>query len=114
MTHFGIGYTEDLNHRFSEYITDSVDLVNEQIEKSGKRFFFDMADVDQTIIGDKYCWDMFGWVVPNDDVAEFEPLWLGSEDDKLGGYDYVFVGWEDRGGMPHAVIDGDLPEEACE
>lgn len=45
-------------------------------------------------------------------VAEFEPIWLAGEDEKLWGYDYVCASWEDRDSKPYAVIDGDLPEEA--
>lgn len=112
MTHFGIRYTEDLEHRFSDYIIESVDLVNDQLQGSGKHFFFDTADVDQTIIRGKHCWDMFGWVLPDEDIAEFEPVWLAGQDEKLEDYDYAFVDWEERDGRPYAVIDVSLPEEA--
>lgn len=55
---------------------------------------------------------MFGWIVPDDAFDDFEPIWLSCDDGKLEGYDYVCASWEDRDGLPHAVIDGDLPEEA--
>ena len=48
----------------------------------------------------------------SDAFLEFEPIWLGGEDEKLGGYDYVCASWEDRDGRPYAAIDGELPEEA--
>lgn len=75
-------------------------------------FFFDTVDVDQRVIGGKYCEDMFGWVVPNERIAEFEPICLAGEDEKLGSYDYLCANWEDRDGRPYAAIDGELPEEA--
>ena len=115
MAHFGIRYENDLTDEFSEYIVDSVDLLNLQLAPHGMSFFFDTVDVDQRIIGGMHCEDMFGWVVPNDLVPDFEPTWLASEDDELESYNcYVCAKWEDRDGFPHAVIDGELPEEAYE
>ncbi len=105
MTHFGIRYANDLTDKFSEYIVDSVDLLNAQLAPLGMSFFFDTVDVDQRIIGRKHCEDMFGWVVPNGSVPDFEPIWLAGEDEKLGGYDYVCASWEDLDGSPHAVIE---------
>lgn len=55
---------------------------------------------------------MFGWVVPNELIAEFEPIWLASEDEKLEGYDYVCASWKDGGGKPYAAIDGELSKGA--
>ena len=112
--HFGIRYESDLTDRFSDYIIESVDLLNAQLAPHGMSFFFDTIDVRQQIIGGKHCWDMFGWVVPNDLVLDFELTWLARKDGELEGYDYVCASWEDRNGFPHAVIDGDLPEEAYE
>lgn len=113
--HFGIRYTDDLAGEYSEYVIDSVDLLNLQLAPHGMSFFFDTIDVHQQIIGGKHCWDMFGWTIPNDEVSEFEPIWLAGEDEKLEGYNsYVCASWEDRDGIPHAVIDGELPEEAYE
>lgn len=97
---------------FCEYTIDSVGLVNAQLERRGKRFFFDAADVDQAIIRGKHCWDMYGWVVPNELVHKFEPVWIENDNVELEKYDYVCAGWEDRGGQPYAAIDGSLPEEA--
>ena len=111
--HFGIRYAEDLSSRYSEYIIDSVDLLNAQLASHEMSFFFDSCDFRQQIIDGKHCWDMYGWAVPNDLVPEFEPIWLASEDEKLESYNsYVCASWEDRDGLPHAVIDGELPEEA--
>lgn len=105
MAHFGIRYANDLTDKFSEFIVDSVDLLNAQLAPHGMSFFFDTVDVDQRVIGGKHCEDMFGWVVPNDLVSEFEPVWLAGEDEKLECYNsYVCASWEDR--------DGELPEEA--
>lgn len=112
--HFGIRFTEDLSSRYSEYIIDSADLLNTQFAPHGMRFFFDSVDFRQQIIGGKHCWDIYGWAVPNDEVDDFEPIWLAGDDGNLEGYDYVCASWEDRDGLPHAVIDGELPEEAYE
>lgn len=113
MAHFGIRYANDLTDEFSEYVVDSVDLLNAQLASHDMSFFFDTIDVHQQIIGGKHCWDMFGWAVPNDSVLEFEPIWLASEDEKLESYDsYVCANWGDRDGKPYAAIDGELPEEA--
>ena len=57
---------------------------------------------------------MFGWVVPDGDVDGFEPIWLAGEHEKLGDYVYACASWEDRGGLPYAVVDSYLPEEAYE
>lgn len=111
-SHFGIRCESDLTHRCSEYIVDSVDLLNTGLSRRGMKFFFDTADVRQQVIGGKHCWGMFGWIVPDDAVDDFEPIWLSGDDGKLEGYDYVCASWEDRDGFPRAVIDGDLPEEA--
>ena len=112
--HFGIRYENDLTDEFSEYIVDSVDLLNSQLAPHNMGFFFDSVDFRQQVIGGKHCWDMYGWVVPNELIEEFEPIWLAGENDMLEGYDYVCASWGDRNGSPHAVIDGDLPEEAYE
>ncbi len=112
--HFGIRYENDLTDKFSEYLVDSVDLLNAQLEHRDLAFFFDTVDVCQQVIGGMHCEDMFGWVVPNDAVKDFEPIWLAGNDRNLEGYDYVCASWEDRGGFPHAIIDGELPEEAYE
>ena len=47
MEHFGIRYENDLTDKFSEYIIDSVDLLNAQIAPRDLAFFFDTVDVDQ-------------------------------------------------------------------
>ena len=112
--HFGIRYEGDLTGRYSDYVIDSVDLLNAQLAPHNRGFFFDGVDFRQQIINGKHCWDMYGWVVPNELIEEFEPIWLAGENDMLEGYDYVCASWEDRKGFPHAVIDSDLPEEAYE
>ena len=111
--HFGIRYTDDLTGEYSEYVVDSVDFLNSQLAPHGMSFFFDTVDVDQQIIGGKHCEDMFGWVVPNGLVPDFEPAWLAGDDEELESYNcYVCASWEDRDGRPYAAIDGNLPEEA--
>ncbi len=91
--HFGIRYESDLTHRCSEYIVDSVDLLNAQLAPHEMGFYFDSVDFRQQMIGGKHCWDMYGWVVPNDAVNDFEPIWLAGDDEKLEGYDYACASW---------------------
>ncbi len=105
VAHFGIRYVNDLTGEYSEYVTDSVDLLNLQLVPHGMSFFFDTIDVRQRVIGGKHCWDMFGWIVPNGLAPDFEPTWLAGEDGKLESYNsYVCASWEDRGGKPYAVF----------
>ena len=107
--HFGIRYESDLNSRYSNYVIDSVDTINKQILINNLSFFFDTVDVCQQVIGGKHCWDMFGWVVPNGLTPDFK----ADDDAALEKYNaYVCVSWEDRNGLPHAIIGGNLPEEA--
>ena len=75
-------------------------------------FFFDTVDVCQQVIGGKHCWDMFGWIVPNGLVPDFKQAWMADDDAALEKYNaYVCVSWEDRNGLPHAVIDDNFSEE---
>ncbi|NMF55406.1 hypothetical protein HF320_03545 [Collinsella sp. KGMB02528] len=111
--HFGIRYANDLTGEYSKYVVDSIDLLNAQLAPHDMSFFFDTIDVHQQIIGGKHCCDMFGWVVPNGLVPDFEPTWLAGEDEKLESYNcYVCASWEDRDGMAYAAVDGNFPEEA--
>lgn len=111
MVAFGIRCADDLNRRYSECIVDSADLLNTQLAHRGLSFFFDTIDVDQRAIGGMHCEDVFGWVVPSDEVGNFVPIWLVGNDGKLEGYDCVCANREDRDGLAHAVVDGELPEE---
>lgn len=111
MTSFGTEFTVVPNDRFSEYITDSVELFNAQLGRHGMNFFFDTVDATQQVIGGKHCEDMFGWAVPNELLHEFGPVWI-DDGEELEKYDYVCASWEDRGGRPYAAIDGNLSEEA--
>lgn len=45
VAHFGIRYANDLTDEFSEYVTDSVDLLNSQLASHCMGFFFDAVDV---------------------------------------------------------------------
>ena len=46
MVHFGIRYANDPIDEFSEYVVDSVDLLNAQLASHDMGFFFDTVDVD--------------------------------------------------------------------
>ena len=112
MTSSGIEFTVGLNDKFSEYITDSVELLNAQLGRHGMAFFFDTVDATQQVISGKHGEDMFGWAVPDELVDEFKPAWIDGDGVELEKYDYVCASWEDRNGQPYAAIDGNLPEEA--
>lgn len=45
MAHFGIRYANDLTGEYSEYVTDSVDLLNAQLASYGAGSFFGAVDV---------------------------------------------------------------------
>lgn len=45
MAHFGIRYANDLTDELSEYVVDSVDLLNSQLASHDMSFFFDAVDV---------------------------------------------------------------------
>lgn len=45
MAHFGIRCANDLTDEFSEYVVDSVDLLNAQLASHDMSFFFDTVDV---------------------------------------------------------------------
>lgn len=45
VAHFGIRYANDLTDEFSEYVVDSVDLLNAQLASHDVGFFFDTVDV---------------------------------------------------------------------
>lgn len=45
VAHFGIRYANDLTGEFSEYVVDSVDLLNLQLASHDMSFFFDTVDV---------------------------------------------------------------------
>lgn len=45
VAHFGIRYANDLTDELSEYVVDSVDLLNAQLASHDMSFFFDTVDV---------------------------------------------------------------------
>ncbi len=112
MTDSGEKCTAYLNDEFSDYIVDSIDLLNAQLGRHGMTFFIDTVDCCQQVIGGKHCEDMFGWAVPNELVDDFRPVWDDHNGPELDKFDYVCASWEERGGKPYAAIDGNLPEEA--
>ena len=120
MTMFGIRRKEELDNPFSgDYVADSVGLLNERFNPQGKYFYFDEGDVVQQIIGGHKVYDMYGWVVDEADVAEFEPLWLAEADRKgspdglspMDRFRYVTVTWEDHGGQPYALVEHTIDYE---
>ena len=49
MAHFGIRYANDLTDEFSEYVVDSVDLLNARLASHDMSFFFDAVDVSNPL-----------------------------------------------------------------
>lgn len=45
VAHFGIRYANDLTDELSEYVVDSVDLLNAQLASHDMSFFFDTVDI---------------------------------------------------------------------
>lgn len=112
MVAFGIRCADDLNCRYCECSVGSADLLNTQLAHRDLNFFFETIDVGQRAIGGMHCEDVFGWVVPSDEVGNFVPIWLAGNDGRLEGCDCVCASWEDRDGLAHAVVDGDPSEGA--
>ncbi len=112
MTEFGIRYEADASGPWSDFVIDSVRLLNKQLEPVELRFYFGEVDVAQKIIGGYKVWDMYGWAVSEDEVSEFEPMWFAGEDGNadadgntpMDKFCDVTVTWEDRGGKPYARI----------
>lgn len=45
-------------------------------------------------------------------MPDFKQAWMADDDVALEKYNaYVCVSWDDRNGLPHAVIDDNLSEE---
>lgn len=103
-TVFGIRHTADLEAEDSDWLVDSVDLINAEAAKTGEAFLFDTVDVAQRILNGRKCWDMYGWIVPLEKLSEVEPLWLADNDEPIEAY-YTFVGFEEGVDVPVVNID---------
>lgn len=105
-TVFGIRHTADLEGEWADWLIDSVGLINAETAKTGKAFLFDTIDVAQRMLNGHKCWDMYGWVVPVDMLAEIEPLWLADKDDEIDSrFDYyAFVGFAEGKTTPQVLI----------
>lgn len=109
---FGIRNGAQENPIFGDYVVDSVSLLNKRFNPQGRYFYFDEGDIAQQIIGGHKVFDMYGWVVDEADVAEFEQLWLANADRKgspdgsspMDRFRHVTVTWEDHGGKPYALV----------
>ena len=105
-TVFGIRHTADLEAEDSDWLVDSVGLVNAEAAKTGEAFLFDTVDVAQRVLNGHKCWNMYGWVVPLEKLPEVEPLWLADDDEPIGDY-YTFVVFEEGVDAPVVNIDRD-------
>ncbi len=109
-TVFGIRHTADLEGEWSDWLVDSVGLINAEAAKTGEAFLFDTVDVRQRVLNGHKCWDMFGWVVPLEKLPEVEPLWLANKDDAIDAF-YTFAVFEEGEDEPVVVIDREeLPD----
>ena len=91
-----------------DYIVDSVALANETLEGDGKAFFFDDADVLMQKIGGRLCEDMYGWIVPTEDIEAFEKAWHDDDYAVLDQYEYATVEFRDGGdGKPVVSFDSE-------
>lgn len=112
MTEFGIRHEADATGEWSDFVIDSVRLLNEQLAPEGLSFYFDEVNVAQKIIDDHKVWDMYGWAVSGDEAAEFERLWLADADESsaadgttpMDKFCDVSVSWGERDGRPYARI----------
>ena len=107
-TVFGIRHTADLTGEFSDFVIDSVNLLNEQLADESRCFLFDTVDVRQQVIGGSKVWDMYGWVVDKADLDKVEPAWLADEDERIDEFApeaYECATWVDEGGKPVATFD---------
>lgn len=77
---FGIRREADTTGPWSDYVVDSVSLLNEHLNPRGKYFYFVEVDVAQQVIGGHKVWDMYGWVIDGSERGEFGPLWLAEAD----------------------------------
>lgn len=100
MTPFGLRRTVDLTAEFSEYVVDSMTLINDALGKDGRAFIFDTVDVHQQVIGEKHLWDMFGWMGDVAAASAALDAWNSGDDSLLDDLDYVSVSWLEENGVP--------------
>lgn len=103
----GIRFDADAEGAGSDFLLSSLEILSSVLSEGGNRFFFDTVDPEQHEFGGVKCQDLFGWIVPIDEVDEFMPKWLeGGDADELEGFDFVGVSWvEGQDGSPEPVFD---------
>ncbi len=104
-TPFGLRRTIALDAEFSEYVIESVGLINELLVATGRAFIFDTVDVRQQVIDGKHLWDMYGWVGRSDMAEQALCSWDSGDDSLLDSLDYVSITWLDDNGAPRMDID---------
>ena len=107
-TTFGIRRTADLEANDSDWLIDSVCLINNEAAKTGEAFLFDTVDVAQRVINGHKCWDMYGWVVPLEKLPDVMPKWLADNDEAIDDY-YTFVGFSEGTDLPVVEINRKEP-----
>jgi hypothetical protein len=53
------------------------DIVQAEARKQNRVFFVDSGEGNEVITDTIDCEDLSGWLLPPEDIAEFEPQWVG-------------------------------------
>lgn len=105
---FGIRFTSDACGPRSVFTKESVELANRALEGTGRHFYFDQEDWPSQVIDGLHLHDMYGWIVPEEMVDEFKPLWLANADKDMDQYEYATVEFRDGGdGKPVVSFDSE-------
>ena len=92
------GLRSDESEEFESFFS----VVQEEAKKLGGVFFCDTFEGRECSLGDMKICDLGGWMVPMDEVENFESIYLSGKDDELWENDkwydmYVFVNYSIEG-----------------
>ncbi len=85
-----------MDERFLRFFS----IVQNSAKDQGRVFFLDCGEGHDLITDEIDCEDLSGWLIKEDDVDEFEPLWLELRWDELPGRfdtDMVMARWDGTG-----------------
>lgn len=75
------------------------ELVQNEAQKFGKVFFLDCEEGnDGNVDGVEVC-NLSGWLIPNEQVNEFEKVWKREEEDDDWSDFFCFVRWKNKNGI---------------
>lgn len=77
---FGIRREANTTGPWSDYVVDSVSLLNEHLNPRGKYFYFAEVDAYASDIGGYMVYVMYGWVIDVSERGEFKSLWFAEAD----------------------------------